>query len=200
MASIMNPLEEIDLPIAAEPGLDSINASGRALLAPSVALMAGAENRRSAARATRKVESLIVRQAFRIGPLRLLAAFGDASELSEMVPCFRLPNTAPWFAGFANLHGTLVPVFDLANFMGIERDHKASSYLLVFGKDETAAALIVDGVPKRLRMTEAERVDTPALPVALEDYVPLAYMHDGTVWLEFDHRRFIDVLAQQLAI
>jgi twitching motility protein PilI len=200
MASMMNPLEELDLPIAAEPGSDSINAPERALLAPSVALTARAENKRQAARGTRKVESLIVRQAFRIGPLRLLAAFGDASELSEMVPCFRLPNTASWFVGFANLHGTLVPVFDMATFMGIEHDAKASPYLLVFGKDDSAAALIVDGVPKRFRMTEAERVDTPALPAALEDYVPLAYMHDGTVWLDFDHRRFIEVLAQQLAI
>ena len=196
----MNPLEELDLPVAAEPGAASITATERALLAPSAALTARSQHRRTADRSARKVESLIVRQAFRIGPLRLLAAFGDASELSEMVPCFRLPNTASWFAGFANLHGTLVPVFDMAIFMGIEHEPKAAPYLLVFGTDESRAALIVDGVPKRLRMTESERIDTPALPDALQDYVPLAFSHDGTVWLEFDHRRFIDVLAQQLAI
>ncbi len=196
----MNSTVAIDASEAAALGAAGVNISGEVLLPPSVALAHRSQHQGAAVRGTSNVESLIVRQAYRIGPLRLLAAFGEASELSEMVPCYRMPNTAPWFIGFANLHGSLVPVFDIATYMGIARDTKSTSFLLVFGKGDGAAAVIVDGVPKRLRMTESARVATPALPTALEDYVPLAYLHDGTVWLEFDHQRFIDVLAQQLAV
>lgn len=196
----MNSPVAFDASDLAELGSAVASVSEEALLPPSVALAHRSRHQGAAVRGASNVESLIVRQAYRIGPLRLLAAFGEASELSEMVPCYRLPNTAPWFTGFANLHGSLVPVFDIATHMGIARDTKASPFLLVFGKGDGAAAVIVDGVPKRLRMTESERADLPALPAALEDYVPLAYLHDGIVWLEFDHRRFIDVLAQQLAV
>ena len=200
MASIVNSPVAFDASDAAELGSAGVNEPAGALLPPSVALAHRSQHQRTALRGTSNVESLIVRQAYRIGPLRLLAAFGEASELSEMVPCYRLPNTAPWFTGFANLHGSLVPVFDIAPYMGIARDTKSTPFLLVFGKGDGAAAVIVDGVPKRLRMTESERADLPALPTALEDFVPLAYLQDGTVWLEFDHRRFIGALAQQLAV
>ncbi|MFN0305344.1 MAG: chemotaxis protein CheW [Burkholderiales bacterium] len=200
MALIMNSTVAFDASDVAELESAGVNGHEEALLPPSVALARRSQHQGAAVRGSGNVESLIVRQAFRIGPLRLLAAFGEASELSEMVPCYRLPNTASWFTGFANLHGSLVPVFDIATYMGITRDTKSTPFLLVFGKGEGAAAVIVDGVPKRLRMTESDRADLPALPTALEDYVPLAYLQDGTVWLEFDHRRFIDVLAQQLAV
>ncbi len=200
MASIMNSLVEIDAWEAAEPVAAGVNATAEALLPPSVALAPRTRHQAAVARGSGNVESLIVRQAYRIGPLRMLAAFGVASELSEMLPCYRLPNTASWFAGFANLHGSLVPVFDIAVFMGIAHEPKATPFLLVFGKGDGTVAVIVDGVPKRLRMTASDRVDLPALPKALEGYVPLAYLHDGTVWLDFDSGRFIEALAQQLAV
>ncbi len=200
MASVMNSPVEIDTWGRTVADGTGVNASDEALLPPSVALARRSHRDAAVARGSGNVESLFVRQAYRIGPLRLLAAFGVASELSEMLPCYRLPNTAPWFAGFANLHGSLVPVFDIAVFMGIAHEPKATPFLLVFGRGDGAVAVIVDGVPKRLRMTESDRVYLPALPMALDGYVPQAYLHDGTVWLEFDSARFIDALAKQLVV
>ena len=196
----MNSPMEIESWDPAVPNRTGTGASAEVLVPPSVALAPRSRREVTVARGSGNVESLIVRQAYRIGPLRLLAAFGVASELSEMLPCYRLPNTAPWFAGFANLHGSLVPVFDIAIFMGIAHEPKATPFLLVFGKGDGTVAVIVDGVPKRLRMTASDRVDLPALPKALDGYVPQAYLHAGVVWLEFESGRFIDALAEQLAV
>jgi len=139
------------------------------------------------------------RLGFNVGNLHFLVAFDSASELSEMVPVFALPNTAAWFQGLANLHGNLVPVFDLARLLATGRDPKAVSMLLVLGQREAAAAIVVDGLPRRLRLDSAAKVDLPALPEAIRDYIRGAYLHENEIWLEFDHGRFFPATAARLS-
>ena len=57
----------------------------------------------------------IVRQGFRIGAMRFVVPFAVASELTEMPNVYPLPRMPANLLGLVNLHGRIVPVFDLAN-------------------------------------------------------------------------------------
>jgi chemotaxis signal transduction protein len=76
-------------------------------LPPELAALAGTP-------ASEEDPNLVVRQAFRIGQVRLLAPFATASELVEMPPVYPLPRMPANLLGLVNLHGRIVPLFDLA--------------------------------------------------------------------------------------
>ena len=141
----------------------------------------------------------INRQGFRIGSLALLTGYDQASELTEMAEIFRVPNTAHWFLGLANLHGNLVPLFDLAAYLGIARGAEQKPMMLVWGRGEEAAAVVIDGLPARLRLADADRLEFPAVAEALADFVSAGFDHAGEVWLEFEHRRFFEDAAQRVS-
>src|SRR6185295_11326262 len=138
-----------------------------ALLSPSEALRRASVDAGERA-AERKDAATLLRQGFRIGNLRLMVPFDGGSELSEMLPVYRLPNCASWFKGLVNLHGNLVPVFDLAGLLGAGAGGGERPMLLVLGHRENAAAVLVDGLPQRLRFTGAERVGIPEIPQTLK--------------------------------
>ena len=60
------------------------------------------------------------RARFRIGNVGVLISSSDSSELTDMPSLYYLPNTPLWLKGMANLHGNLVPVFDLAAYLGVQ--------------------------------------------------------------------------------
>ena len=49
----------------------------------------------------------------------LLLPLEQAGEISAIVPVLPVPHTLPWFAGVANLRGSLHGVIDLARFLGL---------------------------------------------------------------------------------
>lgn len=49
----------------------------------------------------------------------LLLPLEQAGEISAVVPVLPVPHTLPWFAGVANLRGSLHGVIDLARFLGL---------------------------------------------------------------------------------
>ena len=118
-----------------------------ALLAPTEALLRGfdfasegeVENEIDAAPAASvtvtvargTVDGVQARQGFCIGSLRLMIPYAEGSELTDLPPVYRLPNVPRWFIGMANLHGMLVPVFDLARQFGIEHEQPKKPMLLV---------------------------------------------------------------------
>ncbi len=144
-------------------------------------------------------QQAINRQGFRVGGLALLTGYDQASELTEMTEIFKVPNTAHWFIGLANLHGNLVPVFDLAAYLGISRGTGSKAMMLVWGRGEDAAAIVIDGLPARLALSDAHRLDTPAVAEALADFVSAGFEHGGEVWLEFEHARFFETAAQRIS-
>ncbi len=139
------------------------------------------------------------RQGFRIGGLRLMIPYEHGSELIEMPPTYQLPNSPAWFVGMANLHGGLVPVFDLVERFGVEHDAKATPMLLVLGHGDDKAGLVIDGLPQRLRPTAADRLEDPALHEALVDCVSDAYWFADQDWMEFSYAALLDRLVAELA-
>lgn len=149
-----------------------------------------------AARETRDAQH--VRQGFRIGALALMVRYEDGSELTEMPPLYRLPNTPAWFQGIANLHGLLVPVFDLADWTGVEHAPDAKRMLLVLSHGNDAAGVVIDGLPQRLRWTDTQQADAATAPARLAPLVRGAALIDGVLWFDIDRAALLDALEHAM--
>ena len=79
-----------------------------------------------------------------MGGLHLMIGYEDGSQLTELPQVFRMPNAPRWMLGMANLHGTLIPVFDLAAYLGIEREATDRRFLLVLGHGADAAGVVIE--------------------------------------------------------
>jgi twitching motility protein PilI len=159
-------------------------------------IMAEIQARQSATR----VESIYVdRQGFRIGELRFLARFDATSELSELPTIYRLPGAPAGVKGLANLHGNVVPVFELAHFFGIAHGTDAKRMLLVLGSGENAAAVVIDGLPERKRFLPTDLVGVDTEHPALSRYSLGSYKDANGIWTEFDAPRFFENFAARSA-
>jgi twitching motility protein PilI len=172
------------------------------LLQPSVALGSSKVDLREGLAGTWGVDrnrTLSAKLGFLVGDLRFVVSFDDASELSEMVSVYRLPNVPPWFRGLANLHGNLVPVFDVAAMIGSQTRADKDRMLLVLGHGSMAAGMLVNELPTRIRLESATAIDLPDLPDELKDCVPKAYLHGDEIWLELQYQQLFETTAARLA-
>jgi chemotaxis signal transduction protein len=143
----------------------------------------------------------IQRMCVSVGDLGLLFASNDGREVIAPPVVSRIPYTASWLRGFANVRGELVPVVDTAAAFGASRQAGASVYLLIFGHGETSIGLLIDGLPRLADFGVSQRLtDRPALPPLLQDSVIAAYEHAGRVWLDIDLNAMFDALARHIAL
>ena len=177
------------------------------LLAPTEALLRGfvfeaaAPSEMPPSPAPARVEpgTILLREGFRIGELRLMIRYEDGSELTEMPQVYLLPRAPAWFLGMANLHGALVPVFDPAVLFGVARDENAKPMFLVLGHGDDKAGLVIDGLPQRLRLTESDRIEDAAMPPSLAGCVNHAYWSEGLDWMDLQVDHLLRTLAEELA-
>ena len=144
-------------------------------------------------------QALKQRQGFRIGGLNLMVRYEDGSELTEMPRLYRLPNAAPWFVGIANLHGMLVPVFDLGAWAGVARDPHERPMLLVLSHGADAAGVVIDGLPQRLRYSPDQEADAATAPARLAPHVRGAALIEGALWFDIDRAALLDAFENSLA-
>jgi twitching motility protein PilI len=137
----------------------------------------------------------IVRQAFRIGKMRLLAPFATASELTEMPSVYPLPRMPGNLLGLVNLHGRIVPLFDLANLFETEHLPREKRMLLVIGHGEAAAGIVIDGLPRRMVFQPENQILTPVLPQAASTAVLGTYAQGADAWFEFNYAQLLDQLV-----
>jgi chemotaxis signal transduction protein len=137
----------------------------------------------------------IVRQAFRIGQVRLLAPFATASELVEMPNVYPLPRMPANLLGLVNLHGRIVPLFDLATLFETTHLPREKRMLLVIGHGDAAAGIVIDGLPRRLVFQPENEIIPPALTAAAATAVVAAYSQGHEAWLEFDYAQLLDQLV-----
>jgi purine-binding chemotaxis protein CheW len=133
----------------------------------------------------------IVRQAFRIGQMRLLAPFDVSSELVEMPTVFPLPRMPANLLGLVNLHGRIVPLFDLANLFETEHMPREKRMLLVIGHGNDAAGIVIDGLPRRMAFLPEARIIPPALPAAAAGAVKDCFSAGHDTWYEFDYAQLL---------
>jgi twitching motility protein PilI len=137
----------------------------------------------------------IVRQAFRIGHMRLLAPFASASELVEMPNVFPLPRMPENLLGLVNLHGRIVPLFDLASLFATQHLPREKQMLLVMGHGDAAAGIVIDGLPRRMAFMPEAQIVPPALPAAAAAAVVASYVTGQDAWFEFDYAQLLDQLV-----
>ena len=137
----------------------------------------------------------IVRQAFRIGHVRLLAPFATASELVEMPNVYPLPRMPANLLGLVNLHGRIVPLFDLASLFETQHLPREKRMLLVIGHGDAAAGIVIDGLPRRMVFQPEHRISTPELPVAAATAVVATYVNGQDAWFEFNYAQLLDQLV-----
>jgi twitching motility protein PilI len=137
----------------------------------------------------------IVRQAFRIGHMRLVAPFATASELVEMPNIYPLPRMPENLLGLVNLHGRIVPLFDLADLFETTHMPREKRMVLVFGHGNDAAAVVIDGLPRRIVFSPDDQIITPALPAAAATAVVATYLQGKDAWYEFNYAQLLDHLV-----
>ncbi len=138
----------------------------------------------------------VVRQAFRIGHMRLLAPFTASSELVEMPSVYPLPRMPANLLGLVNLHGRIVPLFDLAALFETQHAPREKRMVLVIGHGNDAAGIVIDGLPRRLVFRPESQILPPALPAAAANSLVATYKQ-GTeaAWFEFDYASLLDQLV-----
>ena len=137
----------------------------------------------------------IVRQGFRIGAMRFAVPFAIASELTEMPNVYPLPRMPANLLGLVNLHGRIVPVFDLANLFETTHLPREKRMVLVFGHGNDAAGIVIDGLPRRMAFAPESQVTPPTLPAAAAGAVRAAWSMGNDTWFEFDYAQLLDQLA-----
>ena len=141
-------------------------------------------------------QQTLQRMGFRVGELGLLFPWDGGREVVLPPPVSRIPNTATWFEGLANVHGGLVPVVNAAAALGVAPQTGVPGYVLIFGQGENTLGLLIDGLPRLLNVTGSHRLASlPPLPPLLEGgVVSTAYDHADRVWLDLD----LDALSEAL--
>jgi twitching motility protein PilI len=169
---------------------------------PTEALRAGidaAAAQAAAASASPVRAATSQRQGFRIGSVHLMVRYEDGSELAEVPGVCRLPHSPAWFLGMTNLHGGLVPVFDLARKWGTQHDAALSPMVLVLGHGEQRAGVVIDGLPRRLKPTSEDRLEDANEPAALAGCVGDVHRIEGIDWIDLNCAALLERLQQQLA-
>ena len=142
----------------------------------------------------------VQRYGFRIGAYRFVHDLSLAVELLELPRCYALPNAREWFAGLVNLRGNLVPVFDLKSLLGASGPTSYRNMLLVIGKGERVAGMVIDGTPDHITIDAGSRVENPEhVPDVLREFLQGAYDYAGEVWLQLNYEGLFESLAQRTA-
>ena len=143
---------------------------------------------------------IVQRMAIRIGDLGLLFPVNAGREVVGPPAVTRIPNSAPWLRGLANVRGSLVPVIDAAAALQVVHTVGTPPYLLIFGQGENAIGLTIDGLPRLLDIDPAALVgDPPPAPPQLAPGVSATYEHAGRIWFDVDLDVWFDALAREVA-
>jgi purine-binding chemotaxis protein CheW len=140
-----------------------------------------------------------VREGFVIGPFHFAIRYEHGSMLVEPPPFIRLPNAPAWFQGMSNIDGALVPIFDVAELIGAQHRPGEKQMLLVLGHGEEQAGVLIDGIPRRLRLAASSRLEEFAPTPHLAGCVAGVYRADGIDWMDLRHNALLERFAELLA-
>lgn len=147
-------------------------------------------------------QQILRRMGFRVGELGLLFPWDAGREVVVPPRVGRIPNTAPWFAGLANVRGGLVPVVDTAAAFSVVRQTGVPGYLFIFDDREETLGLLIDGLPRVIEVKASQRLASlPLLPTLLEGGVVMAaYDQADRVWLDLNLDALSDALGQGIPL
>lgn len=145
---------------------------------------------------SRQDEKVIaIRHGFNIGSLFLLVPLSAGGELLQAPEICPIPNSPPWFSGFINYRGDIVPVFALdilfhGEYLPTGNRHNQRRMLLL-GRRQEACALQIDVYPRTL--SNLQQADVPnelVIPELLRAHLAAVLTDGGEYWIDFHHQAF----------
>ncbi len=126
---------------------------------------------------------------------RFVAPMGQVAELMEVPASTRLPGVQNWVVGLSNVRGRLLPLFDMARFVGGHiSSQKKAHRVLVLETDSLYSGLVVDRAfgMQHFNTDNFEEFQGD-LPGGLKPYIAGSYRDSsGEAWAVFD----LGMLAQ----
>jgi len=133
--------------------------------------------------------------AFTVANIGMLLPPELVSEVTDDLPLCKLPNTPGWLHGMVNLRGNMVPLFDLNQVFGIDRNRNARQRMLFIRLDDEWVGVLIDDLPLRVTLSGEHRLQqVPSLPKALEPFVRACYRTDQ-LWVDWDIDGFLMAVA-----
>lgn len=84
---------------------------------------------------------------FEVAGERMVAPLGEVSEVLALPELTAMPLTKPWLLGVANVRGRLLPLTDLAQFLGLDaKERLKNRKVLVIDKGDVFSGILVDQV------------------------------------------------------
>lgn len=143
----------------------------------------------------------ILRHGFKIGNRRLLHDLSTSLEMVDPLPIFRLPNTPNWLLGLSNLRGNLIPIIDLARYLGEVPLNREKQMLLVVGSGNRTIGMIIDGVLEQISLND--EIPPSAVkdsPDIIKPFINAAYRFQGEIWLQADLDSMFRELSTKIAV
>lgn len=133
------------------------------------------------------------RHVFKIGNFGFMLPENSSNEVVEDMSYCKLPNTNTVLYGMANLRGKIIPVINLHNFFGIEHDVQTKSKILVITFDESAAGILINDLPTRIKFTDKHCLSSiPHVPEVIRSYINSCYQVEGSDWFSWNVNDFFD--------
>ena len=99
--------------------------------------------------------------SFEIADQEFCIDIRNVREIRGWTPATAIPQTPDYIRGVINLRGTVIPVVDLRNRLGLGRTEPSSRHVIVVIHDEARiAGLLVDGVQETFQV-DAELMQPP---------------------------------------
>jgi twitching motility protein PilI len=133
--------------------------------------------------------------AFRVGNETFMTSRSDVREVLTVLPTTRVPGANNWIRGLANLRSQLMPVIELAKFLGVsEHSSTGLERMLVINHDKIPAALIVDEVLGFRRFVDSElsKGTTAETKLNVGPFVLGTCQRAGNTWSVLGLRKLIE--------
>jgi len=131
--------------------------------------------------------------AFRLRDWWLVTPRADVREVITPPATTRVPGAKPFLLGIANVRGNLLPVNDLAQWLGLPREaeHRAQR-VLVFNSERVPVGFLVDEVLGNRQFAPADqRPEWVAEAGPLKPYLLGAFAREGRRWLALSLHKLV---------
>lgn len=94
---------------------------------------------------------------FLVAGQSLVAPMGEVSEILAMPDFTVVPLTKPWLLGVANVRGRLLPLVDLARFLGLQSQGRTKdAKVMVIDQDGVFSGIVIDQVLGMMQFSYAD--------------------------------------------
>lgn len=148
--------------------------------------------------ATADAQLLQVRHGFEVAGYHFLLPKGMFSEVTNRSAICAIPDTPASFLGFINHRGETVPVFSVQRVLNEEAE-ASGRWVLLLDQSPRTVGILLDAYPKGISGVDQHEAEAIAED-AVNAFCSGCYTHEGTVWYEFDRRRFCEYVRKTFPI